>query len=226
MKPKTIKLILNQIKAILFLVIVIIAMSWIYNGVANRRYLQRVYVDLQDQYEIVAFGDSLIEGIGAKQSRGFITRLSEAVEIEIYNGGVRRMQTTDALGLLEERVLRFDPKLVIVSLGANDALRNIPEQTTRMNLFTIVNSIVEDGAHVILLGINDSLLQENYQPIYQELQQFFGEDITVITDFYDPVLLKPKYLFDPLHPNDAGHQLLADNLEPIVRSLIAELNIK
>lgn len=219
------KIILRQLVSLILLIAAVYAASWVYNAVANRRYLQRVYVHLEDQYDVVAFGDSLIEGIGAKQSYGFISRLDDELGVTIHNAGVRRMRTDTALPLLEESVLSFEPKLVIISLGGNDAIRDIPIEQTRDNFFSIIQSITNTGSHVMLLGVHSSLLEEDYGPIYDELKLFFQDDITIVEDFYDPVHLKPKYLFDPLHPNDEGHALLAAELKPELQTLLMKLDI-
>lgn len=206
-----------------FLILILLVSYWFYNSIVNRRYLSRVYVDLKDQYEIVAFGDSLIEGIGAKHSYGFISRLEESLEIDIYNAGIRRMKTADALPLIQEQVLNFKPKLVIMSLGANDTLQRIPKSTTRTNLFKIINILTAQNIHVVVLEVEGISLNSKAQSIYEEMEKYYEKQVTIVHDFYKPILLKPKYLFDPLHPNDAGHDLLARNLEPIIRNILVEL---
>ncbi len=210
---------------IMLLIGLVFISSWLYDAVGNRRYLQRVYVDLQDSYEVVAFGDSLIEGLGATDSYGFISRIEDRLDIELYNAGRRRMQTTEAVGLVSSQVIEFEPDLVIVSIGGNDALRRIPIETIRANFFAIINQITETGAQIILLGINPGEISRSYsyEEIYQDIETMYPKNVTVVHDFYDQIAYQPKYLFDPIHPNDEGHEVLAQYLEPIVFTKLEEI---
>ena len=224
-KKKILRWVKSKLVAIVLLVGLLFIASWVYDAVANRRYLQRIYVDLADSYEVVAFGDSLIEGIGAVDSYGFISRVADRLDLEIYNAGKRRMQTTEALERLDEHVLSFDPRLVILSIGGNDAIRDIPMETIRKNFFTLIERITDTGATVILLGVDPGGVSlYSYNEIYADLGQAFPDRLVIVEDFYDQIAYRPRYLFDPLHPNDDGHELLADYLEPIVYTTLSNLS--
>lgn len=213
----------NLVSLITLLTVLVLA-TWVYDAVGNKRYTQRIYVDLQDSYEVVAFGDSLIEGLGATDSYGFISRIADRLDIDIYNAGRRRMQTTDAVARLDSTVLAFNPDLVIISIGGNDALRRIPLETIRTNFFVMINRITDTGAKVILLGVDPSgISSHSYDDIYRDLQQAHPDDLILVPNFYDQIAYQAKYLFDPIHPNDEGHEILAQYLEPIVFTTLEEI---
>ena len=214
---------IGTVKSIILLLLAVVLLTWGYNSTVGNRYTKNQPEIIKDSYGIVAFGDSLIEGIGAKNSYGFVSRLSESLEVDIYNAGKRGMTTSEALEAVQTEVINFEPKIVIVSIGANDLMLGGNINETRANIFRVVDQITSNGAHVVFLGISKEALGGNFEKTYTELEQYFGENITVVADFYQPIMFKPRYLFDPLHPNDAGHQLLAENIEPIIRELLINL---
>lgn len=209
---------------LLTLVCVLLFMSWLYNGAANRRYVERVYIPADAQYDIVAFGDSLIEGLGAKQGHGFISILAERLDIEIFNAGKRRDNTRTALARVDSDVLRYKPKLVIISLGGNDVLHNIPISERLYNLEIIISKIHNMGGQVMLLGPQTDGWDDKYQ---SQIAQFaVAEGVTYVPNILDGILYNPKYLFDLMHPNDKGHQIIADRIEPILRMMLSQISVE
>ena len=68
---------------------------------------------------IVAFGDSLVEGIGATMGNDFSSLLSKLIGEPIINMGVAGNTSNDGL-LRVESVNAQDPKVVMVLFGGND----------------------------------------------------------------------------------------------------------
>lgn len=80
---------------------------------------------------IVAFGDSLVVGVGAKVGKGFVDVLSERLGEPVINLGRGGDKTEDALGRIDE-VLNKNPRMTLVLLGGNDFFK---QSTKRKNLF-------------------------------------------------------------------------------------------
>lgn len=212
---------IRSLYQILTLLCVLLFISWLYNGAFNRRYIERVYIPADTQYDVVAFGDSLIEGLGAKQSHGFIAMLSSQLNTPILNAGKRGDNTRTALGRVDTDVLRYHPKLVIISLGGNDVLRRIPVSERLYNLHIIVDKIKKSGAKIILLGPQTDGWEDKYQ---QDIASFaVDEQVIYVPNILEGILFNPKYLFDLIHPNDAGHQLIAGRVEPILRMVLDQI---
>src|SRR5580765_4977898 len=79
--------------------------------------------------EILAFGDSLTAGLGLPADAAFPSRLearlrSEGTLAHVVNAGVSGDTTSGGLARLDW-VLAGKPDIVILELGANDALRGI-----------------------------------------------------------------------------------------------------
>src|SRR5579862_899283 len=76
---------------------------------------------------IVAFGDSLTAGFGLPAEAAFPSRLearlrAEGITVHVVNAGVSGDTTAGGLARLDW-VLAAKPNIVILELGANDALR-------------------------------------------------------------------------------------------------------
>jgi len=166
---------------------------------------------------IVAFGDSLVAGVGATGGSDFVSLLSKQFEEPIVNLGVRGDTTADALGRLDQ-VLAENPKVVLVLLGGNDYLQQIPKAETFANLNQIVTTIHDSGAVVILLGVRGGLLRDEYQGDYQDLAQSLGT--AYVPNVLDGLFANPSLMSDTVHPNDAGYQVIADKVEPVLRDVV------
>src|SRR5690348_18292614 len=88
--------------------------------------------------EIVVFGDSLAAGHGLPESEGFPARLEARLKAEgnaahVVDAGVSGDTTAGGLQRLDWS-LAAKPALVILELGANDALRGIDPKLVRANL--------------------------------------------------------------------------------------------
>lgn len=77
---------------------------------------------------IVAFGDSLTEGVGATSGNDYVSQLERLSGESIINAGVRGDTTRSALERVDSDVLSEDPSIVIVWLGGNDVLLQYYDQ--------------------------------------------------------------------------------------------------
>lgn len=200
------------------LLVAALLFAWFVNALYNGRYLQRTYIPTAAHYDIVAIGDSLTEGIGATQSRGYISLLSDHLNRPILNLAVRRTKTDQLMDQVTAS-LQYNPKLVIMTAGGNDMLWGYTHQTTFENLSQVFLLYREKGVDVIYLGVRTGILSDPYAT---ELEQFVAgfDNVTFVPDILDGISFNPEFLFDPLHPNDEGHQLIARRVEPFVSSIV------
>ncbi len=172
---------------------------------------------------VVILGDSLAVGYGVER-QGFVEVLSQRLGVEIINRGKNGDTTATGLARLEEDVLTLKPGLVIVELGGNDALRRVEPQDTFKNLDEIVAQIQAEGVPVLLLGIRGGVFSDRYGEFYQELAE--RRQTAYVGDLMKGVMTSPELKYDQIHPNAAGHQLLADRVEPTLRELLTEMKSK
>src|SRR3990167_8804043 len=167
--------------------------------------------------DIIAFGDSLIAGVGASPGRDFVSLLSQQIGQPIVNLGVSGDTTAGGLARLSE-LDAYNPKVVIVLFGGNDYLRRVSQEQTFDNLTEIVESIQVKGAIVLLLGIRGGLLTDYFDREFKKLRN--TRDTAYVPDVLDGLLGKQEYMSDEIHPNDAGYARIAERVYPVLAPLL------
>jgi acyl-CoA thioesterase-1 len=177
---------------------------------------------------ILDFGDSLTAGLGLPASQAFPTRLEawlhqRGIEARVINAGISGDTTSGGLARLDW-ALTEKPDLVILALGANDALRGIDPSTVRDNLDKMIAKIEARGAKVLLLGM---LAPPNWGEEYKRaFDRIFPElarahHLPLYPFFLEGVAMKPEFNQpDGLHPNERGVGVLVDRIAPVVAGLI------
>ncbi len=167
--------------------------------------------------DVVAFGDSLVSGVGSSRDGGFVDLLSKKIGREIINLGVPGNTTEDGLKRLSQ-LDKYKPKVVILLLGGNDHLRKVPIDTTFENLETLVRGIQDRGAIVLLLGVKGNLLGDKFKSRFEDLSEKYGT--AYVPDVLSGLFGNPKYMSDAIHPNDLGYTKITDKIYPVLLSLI------
>jgi acyl-CoA thioesterase-1 len=177
---------------------------------------------------ILDFGDSLTAGYGLAPEQAFPARLETAlrgqgIEARVVNAGVSGDTTAGGLARLDW-ALADRPDLVILELGANDALRGIDPATVRDNLDKMIGKIEANGAKMLLVGM---LAPPNWGADYANaFDRIFPElakahDVPLYPFFLEGVAMKPELNQpDGLHPNEHGVAVLVDRLAPVVARLV------
>jgi acyl-CoA thioesterase I len=178
---------------------------------------------------VVFLGDSLTAGYGLAEEQAFPARLGEllAVEgrpIDVVNAGVSGDTSAGGVARLDW-ILRQKPDVVVVELGPNDGLRGLPLGMTEANLRTLVEGSRAAGARVLLVGMQ---LPPNYGPeyagafraLYPRLAREL--DVPLVPFLLASVGGEPGLnLGDGLHPNVEGQRIVARNVLPYLRDLLA-----
>ncbi|MBA3550921.1 hypothetical protein H0W32_01790 [Patescibacteria group bacterium] len=167
---------------------------------------------------IIAFGDSTVAGVGATQGNDFVSELSQAVNRPILNAGRSGDTTEKALARLDTDIISRNPDIVIVFLGGNDILQQVPQTTMFENLTTIIEEIQASGAEVILLGIHGAVFDIDFESGFRTVAQDTGA--RYVPNVLMGILGNPFYLADFVHPNDRGHLLIANRVFPTLQAAI------
>ena len=177
---------------------------------------------------IVALGDSLTAGFGVLPDEAYPALLAERLRREGYayrvvNAGVSGDTTAAALRRVDW-VLRSQPAIVIVALGANDGLRHQSVTAMHDNLAAIVRRLRAAGAAVLLTGMH---VPPNYGPEYaRSFAAVFPEvarttGVPLVPFLLDGVAGDPRLNQpDGIHPTAAGQRIIADKLWPYVKPLL------
>lgn len=166
---------------------------------------------------IVAFGDSLVEGVGSDNGEGFVGILSESIDRPIVNLGKSGDTTRDGLLRLDS-VLEEDPKIVLLLFGGNDYIKRIPKEETFNNLETIITEFQSNGAIVVLLGVRGGVLKDEYKDEYKALAKRTGS--AYVPDVLSGLFGRADLMADSIHPNDAGYQIIAERTHSVVMDLL------
>lgn len=169
--------------------------------------------------KVIALGDSLTTGVGAStKSRGYIELLEQRFAITIINKALIGDTTHDALARLDVDVIRQRPDIVLILLGSNDYLRQEPRADTFQNLRTIITSVQKTGAVVILIGARGGILSDTFAEDFAALARSTGS--AFVPGILDGILGDSKYMYDEIHPNDAGYLKMADKVAPVLDRMI------
>lgn len=160
---------------------------------------------------IIAFGDSLTQGVGANGETNYPAHLSKLINRPVENRGVGGETIGDGLKRLERDVLAHNPSIVLVCLGGNDLLQRKSAENSIRDLDTIVGRIVENGAMVVLIGVEGlALISEDFGPLYEEVARRHG--CIYVEDVLDGIFSDGKLMADQIHPNGEGYRVFAERV--------------
>jgi acyl-CoA thioesterase I len=167
---------------------------------------------------VVAFGDSLTFGTGTTGSNDYVSLLSGRTGVSIVNSGRPGETTASALTRLDTIVAR-DADIVIVFLGGNDVLQGVPTQQSVSNITTIVQRIRAGGAAVVLVGLGNG---PPLDPFNGALPGLASQTSSILVPaVLEGIVGVPSLMADVIHPNNAGHAIMADRIEPALRAALA-----
>ena len=178
---------------------------------------------------ILVFGDSLSAAYGIRPEQGWVALLTQRLQAQGYgyqivNASVSGETTSGGLQRLPRALQLHQPGIVVLELGANDALRGLPLSGTRANLAQMVRLSQEAGARVLLVGIR---IPPNYGPRYtEEFASVFPElakqyHLALVPFLLQDVALNPARMQeDGMHPNAAGEAPIVDTVWPYLKPLL------
>jgi len=179
-------------------------------------------------WRILAFGDSLTAGFGVREEDSFPVRLqqrlqADGIAVEIVNAGVSGDTTSGGLARLGWSLTQ-KPDLVLVELGANDALRGIDPGVARANLDRILARLREMGLPALLLGMKaPANWGRDYQLEFDAIFPNLAEKYAVpLYPFFLEGVAGDKELNQPdgLHPNARGVAVIVGRVAPEIEKLL------
>ena len=111
------------------------------------------------QEKILAFGDSLTAGYGLDPGEGFTDELERVINtlgssVTVINAGVSGDTSSGGLSRLEWVLDSFkNIDLVILALGANDALRGIQPKITAQNIDQMAKILKKRNIPTVIAGM-------------------------------------------------------------------------
>jgi acyl-CoA thioesterase-1 len=178
---------------------------------------------------ILVFGDSLSAGYGLPQGKGWVDLLQQrlqqqGLDYRVVNASISGETTLGGRNRFAQALHEHHPGIVIIELGANDALRGQPLDAMRDNLVQMVRAAQTAKAKVVLVGMR---IPPNYGPDYTE--KFHTSFDTVarsahvaLVPFLFEGFAQQREMFqsDGLHPAIAAQTFMLDNVWKALRPLL------
>ena len=180
--------------------------------------------------KIVFLGDSLTAGLGLLSDQAYPAQLqalleADSWEVEAINAGISGDTTAGGLRRVEQS-LEGNVKILVVALGANDALRGLTTQQTHDNLAQIIEKALARGTGVLLCGMEGPTnlgvdYRDAFRQVYVNLLREYQGRIAFVPFLLEGVAGNPALnQADGIHPNQEGSKVIAKLLFPKLRDLV------
>ncbi|WP_455219735.1 arylesterase, partial [Kaarinaea lacus] len=158
---------------------------------------------------VVAFGDSLTYGTGAKDDEAYPAQLSDLIQREVINEGRPGELSADGLRRLPAVLDEHQPELLILCHGGNDMLRKKNTQSIVNNLKAMIAEAKRRGVQVILIGVPEpALFLLESAPFYSQIAA--SENIPFEENILPEIESDNALKSDTIHPNAAGYRKFAE----------------
>jgi acyl-CoA thioesterase-1 len=177
-------------------------------------------------------GDSLSAEYGLQRGSGWVALLegkllAEKHAVKVVNASISGDTTAGGRARLAALLNQHKPSIVVIELGANDALRGLALNATQQNLLAMTRAAQKTKARVLLVGMQ---LPPNYGSAYgQTFSALFPSVAKTTQSALVPFLLKnvadiedasPLFQRDRIHPNESAHPIILANVWPELRKLL------
>lgn len=182
--------------------------------------------------EIVVVGDSVSAEFGLTRGSGWVALLGQRVAAEklpwtVSNASISGDTTSGGLARLPTVLKQRHPKVVVIELGGNDALRGLPMSDTRKNLDAMTTLAEATGARVLIAGM---MVPPNFGRKYQaEFAQMYADvaashHAALVPFIFAGIADRPDaddwFQADRIHPVAKAHPIILDNVWPRLKPLL------
>jgi len=180
---------------------------------------------------VLVVGDSLSAEYGLARGTGWVALLEQKLkaaklDARIVNASISGDTTSGGRTRLQALLDQHKPDVMVLELGANDALRGLPLASTEDNLRAMIKAAKAINARVLLLGMQ---IPPNYGPEYTRqfsavYSKLSSEQKVPLVPFFLERLVERPELFqsDRLHPTAEAQPVLLDTVWPRLQPLLAK----
>lgn len=170
---------------------------------------------------VLVLGDSLSAEYGIPRGAGWVHLLEEQLTKDkspwtVFNASISGETSSGGLTRLPNLLKQKKPGIVVIELGANDALRGLAINQTEINLRKMIQMSKKTGAKVLLCGIQ---IPTNYGQTYTiQFKQLYPqlanqEQVELLPFLLEGVATKPElFQADRLHPNVQAQDIIFKNI--------------
>ncbi len=188
---------------------------------------------LEERPVVLFLGTSLTAGLGLEAEEAYPALVQRRIDetglhFRVVNAGVSGETSAGGLRRIDW-LLREPVAVLVLELGANDGLRGLDTEEMRSNLREIVDRTLaaHSDAQIVIVGME---APPNLGPSYtRAFRRVFVElaeeyDAALIPFLLDGVGGVPRLnQADGIHPTAAGHEIIAQNVWPVLQPVLAEI---
>jgi acyl-CoA thioesterase I len=173
---------------------------------------------------ILVVGDSISAEYGLARGSGWVALLSTQVSSHtIVNASISGETTAGGLTRLAALLAKHEPSIVILELGANDALRGMALSSTRQNLASMIDQSKAKKVQVLLLGMqlppNYGQYAKTFAGLYAELAK--EKKVALVPFLLEGIAQDIRYFqSDRIHPTAQAQPKLLANVLPELQKLL------
>ena len=177
---------------------------------------------------ILAFGDSLTAGFGVPDAQSYPAKLQKIIiengyPHQVVNGGVSGDTTAGGVRRIKW-LMKHNPEIVILELGANDGLRGLSLKEMESNLEQIIVICKEGGAKVLLTGMKvPPNYGEEYTVEFEKIYIRLAEKhkLSLVPFLLEGVAGRREYTQpDGIHPLGSGYSIVVQTIWKYLKTLM------
>lgn len=184
--------------------------------------------------KLLALGDSLTAGYGVLKRTAWTSQAAQALGAAVFNRGICGDTTAGMLARLYREISETQPEYVLIWGGSNDIFLCHDCSCAKGNIAAMVQQSVFYGVKPILitpLPVERYSMKTQWEKLIdlQKTEELIAQYVTWIFDYSEsfqiPVIdcfhtfstkikdqdVSGLYL-DGIHPNDQGHQIIAEQI--------------
>ena len=180
--------------------------------------------------KLLCLGDSLTEGYEMDLTKRWTDQLQNSLPVEVINCGISGDTTAGMLARCSKLLQAHQPDYLIVLGGTNDLwfglkdeyiLANIHAMTRQaryLNVETIVG-IPTPSVNLVELNVVHENYSECIRSFCRTLMRYCKSEERPYIDF-SINMQNDHFLEDGVHPNEAGHAIMAETAKEVLEALI------
>ncbi len=178
---------------------------------------------------LLVVGDSLSAGYGLETGAGWVDLLRRRLRQlrtrwQVINASISGDTTAGGLARLPALLSRDRPRVVVIELGGNDALRGLQLTDTRANLEQMVALCKHAGARVLLVGMQippnyGAAYTERFAAIFPEVAR--TQHVALVPFLLAGVVAHPDWFqSDNIHPTARAQPVMLETVWPRLAPLL------
>jgi acyl-CoA thioesterase-1 len=164
---------------------------------------------------VLAFGDSLTFGTGAKPEASYPAVLEKLIGRKVWNEGVPGEISAAGLERLPSALEYYQPRLLLLCHGGNDFLRKLGDAEAAENLRAMIRLARQKGVAVVLIAVPKPGLLPSPPDFYAEIAREFG--LPLEDKALKAILRDNELKSDLAHPNAKGYARIAEAVAALLK---------